>query len=822
MRSPGGRGRRGARRASPVRVRTGLAALLLGYALLGCALSGCSSDKLGGTLLPNIPPSIEFTHAPVGPDKSLPEFYAYRVFWSGNDPDGRIDHYEYCVDPTRAESVWVKTPRAEELLLFRATEPEGVTGPSPRALSFHTLVIRAVDDRGAMSPRKHREFFSWTTAPSVRILAPGPSALLQASIVPSVFIRWEGTDPDGQLNSRPIYYRHQVFDLDDPANRIFLSDPDSLRRREAPGGFADWDSSGAESTFVRLTNLTPGKQYLFALVGYDEAGAYSPLFSLYDNLLQMYVTFASVIGPRIRVYNTIVDFTYDSGGYTVDPLRWIAVESAAGVPAVFNWEAFATQGSAIAAYRWGVDLANVSDNTPRTDEVTDIQRWSRPSPLTTSATLAGIAPGDHFLYIEATDNNGLASLGIVHLTVVRPTFAKPLLVVDDTRLEPDKLVAGGCADTYKQFWPSAAELDTFLFARGGVPWRCTKAPASGALSSPGLFAGYEFDTLGTRLGLENPTNGVRLSRLGDYRNVVWLVDSKAASNFDVIGLLPMPVLRYMSSPGRASTLGAYVQGGGRVWLLGGGAGTVATDPFNRARNDDISGRIYSNREGELASGRLLYDAAHWRSAFSATVALVSITRAPRAEAIADAPWAHEDAWGGGTVRAPDYRRLPEHLRDRDPVSDPLPPTRVARQANLYYRSSYACEYLVEPNEITEDVDLSPAHVRTASVLDTLMEASSSRLLNSPAPTMTYYHGFEANRFVFSGFAPWDFQRVDAIALVDFVLQELWGLPRQPLDRGLIRAGGAAGPRPGSARGVHAGRAATAPGTTGARVGYEGR
>jgi hypothetical protein len=151
----------------------------------------------------------------------------------------------------------------------------------------------------------------------------------------------------------------------------------------------------------------------------------------------------------------------------------------AGTPVDFNWEAFATQGSAISSYRWSLDLANITDATPRADEDTDLKHWSRPSPLTLACRLTSLVPGDHFLYIEATDNNGLASLGIVRLTVVQPTFAKPLLIVDDTRLEPDKLLASGCSDTYKQFWPSAAELDTFLYARGGMPWRCTKEPRPG-------------------------------------------------------------------------------------------------------------------------------------------------------------------------------------------------------------------------------------------------------------------------------------------------------------------------------------------------------
>jgi hypothetical protein len=52
----------------------------------------------------------------------------------------------------------------------------------------------------------------------------------------------------------------------------------------------------------------------------------------------------------------------------------------------------------------------------------------------------------------------------------------------------------------------------------------------------------------------------------------------------------------------------------------------------------------------------------------------------------------------------------------------------------------------------------------------------------PAPTMTYYHGSQARQFVFSGFAPWSFAREDCIALVDFVLQDLWGMTRLPVDR----------------------------------------
>jgi len=43
--------------------------------------------------------------------------------------------------------------------------------------------------------------------------------------------------------------------------------------------------------------------------------------------------------------------------------------------------------------------------------------------------------------------------------------------------------------------------------------------------------------------------------------------------------------------------------------------------------------------------------------------------------------------------------------------------------------------------------------------------------------MTYYHGAENAPFVITGFNLWNFRRSDCVALVDFVLQQLWGLPR---------------------------------------------
>ena len=760
--------------------------LLLLPVLAALLLQGCT--KVIPNLLPNQPPTVRFTLAPISADPNDPVFYAYRVFWAGDDPDGRIDHYDYAIDPGPKDTVWVSTTHNEEVLFFRSTTPDGKGGPLPEARDYHVLVLRAVDNQGAMSARKIRAFYSYTVAPTVEIVAPHPNKFLEVKVPPTLSVQWQGSDPDGQRSQQPVLYRFRLLPFDPVFDKWMLSDPDSLYRREHAAGFAGWDSTGGDTTSARFTNLAPGSHFLFLVLAVDEAGALTPVLSLDENILQVAVDLAATLGPAIHVFNSYLDFTYDSGGYTVDPLRWIRLQAPGDRPLTFNWDAIASAGANIARYRWGVDLASVADETPRTDEVHDYFHWSRGGPLEQSCTLVGLPPGLHFLYIEAKDNNGFASLGIVAFKLVLPTFNQDLLVVDDTRREVDRLAGPGQLDRYTDFWPSATELDTLLFARGGVPWRATQNPASGVMSTPGVFAGYAFDTLGTRLGFEDPSNGVTLETLGRYRHVVWIVDAKGAALPLPNGTdaFPLTVLAWMSQRGRASSLAAYVQAGGCVWLMGGGAGTVTIPVPDDARNNTPNGPVFDNSLGELVVGRLMYDGAHWQSGFANQRALVTIDRSPRADEIAAAPWSHPDRWGSGEVHAPDYRKLPPEMRPLSPDLDPVPPTRPPL-TTLYYPTSFPVEYLMVPNVVTEDVDPSLTGVRIASTLDTLYDARSVVLIRSPAPIMTWYHGAEANRFVFTGFAPWSFHRDDMIGLVDFVLQDIWGLTREPINRSAVPA-----------------------------------
>src|SRR5215831_8818520 len=146
-------------------------ALAAVIALLGAAGLNSCSTKVSGTLIPDQPPSVELTNAPVSADTLNPYFYAYRVNWSGNDPDGRVDHYEYAIDPpsmvirdtskcNHGDTCWITTTKNEEILFFRATHPDPIKGNNPPTASdFHTFVIRAVDNQGMRSPYKTRSFF---------------------------------------------------------------------------------------------------------------------------------------------------------------------------------------------------------------------------------------------------------------------------------------------------------------------------------------------------------------------------------------------------------------------------------------------------------------------------------------------------------------------------------------------------------------------------------------------------------------------------------------------------------------------------------------
>lgn len=715
--------------------------------VLACILVGCSTGPRG-TFLPNQRPTVELTQFPASSTHRF--FYSYELEWSGADPDGFVDYYMYVVDAPSApgsDTAWVRTSERRVTVSLRSDEPDP-TGATGTAIGFHTFALKGVDNQGASSPVVRRAFYTSTVAPSVQIVVPRPAGLVTVPLAPSVRIAWQGDDPDGVDTDMPVKYKYVLLTPSSAFSpSVAIDDPDSLRRYFAPT-FTGWDSTDAETREARFTNLTPGATYVFAVVAFDEAGAYSPIFGLDTNMLRFRVGVSASLGPKLTLFNDYFNFTYASGGYTLDPRAEIPYEALPGDRVNLSWFATPNPGSSIQSYRWRLD-GDVFDETPREDEQTDVSHWSTPSLLSQTATVGPFPGGEvHRFYVEVTDNVGLRSLGIVRLEVAggAGTFSKDLLIVKDTRFAPDNAAPGGCVQSPTGSWPTAAELDTFLFARGNKPWRCYPA---GTMSTPGVFSGYAFDTLSTGPG------PVSFSVLGQYRHVIWLTDARAAlQTGGSRGPQGITALRFMSQLGQRNLLTAYVERGGKLWLAGAGAGYASTINY-----PGVSPPDFSAAAGELVPGRFMYDIVHWRSEFSArTGQPLRIQKSPRAV--------------GAWIGAPDYSMLPDRLELKSPSTDPFPPNRVGQSPTLFYKTVLDFEYLSRPNSIVEG--MAPD---TAAAMDTLFTVISLAIPAENA-VMTHYRGTEVAPVTFSGFDVWNYRRTQCGALADFVLMNVWGLMKQ--------------------------------------------
>jgi hypothetical protein len=181
----------------------------------------------------------------------------------------------------------------------------------------------------------------------------------------------------------------------------------------------------------------------------------------------------------------------------------------------------------------------------------------------------------------------------------------------------------------------------------------------------------------------------------------------------------------------------------------------------------------------------MFDFPHWQSAVATRRGTQALINSP-----SFAPWPNAALGRGYTNHGPN-RNLPQPnyslltgnpnmqvLRGRTCASDPPSPLRICN--SFYLLTNYASEFIgrsppngAPPNFIREDAELDPDIVREESTLDTLYLATGAST-PSPLPVMTYYHGFNTPQMVFSGFPLWYFQRAQVTALVDFVMQEIFG------------------------------------------------
>jgi hypothetical protein len=596
------------------------------------ALAGCGKSATGLLVAPKRP-QVELTFAPIEGDSVS---YSVRINWSGSDSDGQVVGFQYAVDPPASPSpgndtVWVDTRTSEVSLLFQSRTPRRPLAPPGFLVpssDYHTFVIRAIDNEGLRSEPKYQSFTSFTIAPSTRITVPNGTALLSIRTTPSVTMEWVGEDPDG--TQRPVKYKFKLASAAD----LNPSDPGSITaglvqqyfEADAVNYFATWDSVSGDTTSRFFEGLTPGTRYFFAIVAFDEAGAYEPRFNRDSNVLDFTPTLDK-LGPKIRVFNEFFSREQVVGGVSLAESRIVKLQFPANASLVFNWSADPPQqGALITGYRWAVDIAgqDITNETPREDD-NDFSHWSVWSLNETSARVGPFfatpeSSSTHYFYLEARDNLGFVSLFTIRLTIVKPSFANPLLVIDDLYGPPTNGIAGNPPPYNIRLagaYPLEAEADTFYYARGGFPdsLYIRSSTNLNAVSLPGVFADYGPDTLDYRF---YPIDGIDLQKLSEYRVVCWYTDGQsAARNGSKFGSVsPQTAIRAINSTSRLNTLAVYLRQGGSAWLFGEGTTTSIANGY-WSRFGTVPRLPYTSgedpRQNVLFPGNFLWDFVHMRS-----------------------------------------------------------------------------------------------------------------------------------------------------------------------------------------------------------------
>jgi len=514
-------------------------------------LAGCFGDRT------NQPPTAHLISAPpTGSETS----FQIELIWSGSDPDGRVDRFEYAIDPpavfteeeiaqggpgvvsevvpgtgdsptiTRVTKAvdggtvsfdWVHTIKNGDTFTFSATEPDSVgddtlRAPTGRFTGMHAFYLRAVDSDGATSMPDRAAFTATTLAPVSRITQPaltGEDLIYGAGI--GLTALWTAEDPDGTAPPSRFLYRliHvPIGDLSTADKSVFFQGLDS-----------DWTLT-TDRKFQSLGMDAPGG-YLFAVRAVDQAGAVEPFVDWGRNAVRIAASTASLYAsPLLTVTETYL-------GSTTFPLDFVKFSDQtetegtilAGTPLHFSWQGSAERYSGeIWGYSWGVDIVDPQDDSA----------WS-PWGLNVTHPPGDLVfgePGYHRFSVKVQDTFGHITMGTVVIHVVTLVGDRHVLFVDDS-----------FDDTY----PRDSEHDAFwdrMFA-----------------GYPGLETGdvTEFASHGDNDRQAIHPKELKLTDLVRFRMLLW---ENNGSGFDGDSGL----FRVVSNQALVSYLGA----GGKLWLGG--------------------------------------------------------------------------------------------------------------------------------------------------------------------------------------------------------------------------------------------------------------
>ena len=544
--------------------------------LVVALLAGCNDNNLGiDKRTANRPPETTLSSGP--PDSTVSAVYKVHLFWSGSDPDGTVDHYDFImidhpsvkdnIDGSGTNPVIISVPEPDDPrwlgststdsvfitladTLRSETQPSDSTGTADEIREspwerWHTFFIRAVDNEGTPDPTPdYRSFNSVNIAPSVWLTEPiRPNTTFQG---PSVIIfNWDGEDPvgDGDVIT-PVASRWVMIDSQIDSNKQPISFPDSLYvlpERFTWSPWARWDAEDLTGRRTIRKNLQEARTlengsvigyYVFAVQAMDEAGAITPVFDKVTNRKNnaVSVKVSGAVGPLLTVTEQFLGITTWLGGFAA-----VSVQIAAGQPLNFCWTGDATRyGGEIQDYRYGWDIRN-----PENDDEWD-QNWCSSC---TCASPRAFSSGTHTLFIQVRDNAESITEAKFVLNVNQVTRSRGILWVDDTQ----------------EIIPNSGQE------------RQEDAVWLSIFSELAAENSFEFDPVRDVFDVEMNRGEVPpIGKVFDYESVVWSVRSaRSVTALSSLAKFVDPFLEKNRNAAQSfNYLTIYLQNKGRLWLSG--------------------------------------------------------------------------------------------------------------------------------------------------------------------------------------------------------------------------------------------------------------
>jgi hypothetical protein len=525
-------------------------------AILCLVLFSACSEKGKGTRAINIPPR---TFIASGPAEDTPTHFKAHIFWYGSDDDGYVDHFliktikgadrmnfppGFDWDSLEA---WTRTTSKDSTFVFLADSCCTGSGMAVSALSSWGVLLRAVDNEGAVSPEPATIFLQASNViPRVKIVSPVSLPIEYMAVPPHPYIAWEGMDPDG--DDEKLQYKYIVLpeaDLDPrhpilpPVDKVRPNNPTEGNVAAPIGYWSEWVP--ADCTYVSDLDLTAYKATLEPIMIYvtvkDEANAYLPekLYGTYNG---------GVNFIRLIIVSTGAGVTcvIDGGSLGMRTSSDVA-EYRGKVTSLFEGTEISfrfygkedrSRGEVAKAYKYYWDSPQLScsawDYWSSTEPIRQqgvTPEWIVRYPL--DGTKLSASLGQHVLVVRLKDRNETTSECQFRIEVLAGPKVAPeqkILLVDDND-----------AHWPEQRWNGFEEVHDSLWAD--------------------ILHGYNWEKFDTG---PNYDKAVPVRLIGDATTVIWLVDQ------DDTTIPPTALIDCCTESG--NFLFSYVRVGGNLIILG--------------------------------------------------------------------------------------------------------------------------------------------------------------------------------------------------------------------------------------------------------------